>query len=92
VPETGRGYPSFWVGDGLQPCDAKRKNVNEMDDWTGAHLELAKCSCPYCGAPIQLVIDPQQVGAQYVEDCEVCCRPMLVTALGESEVICDIEG
>mgnify|MGYP003332830398 CR=1 FL=1 len=70
----------------------KRKNVNEMDYWTGAHLELAKCSCPYCGAPIQLVIDPQQVGAQYVEDCEVCCRPMLVTALSESEVICDIEG
>jgi len=32
--------------------------------------------CPYCGEPISMVLDlsvPEQV---YVEDCEVCCRPI----------------
>lgn len=65
---------------------------NTMEDWTGTHLGLAKCACPYCGSPIQLVIDPLQVGCQYIEDCEVCCRPMLVTAVTEEEAMCEIEG
>lgn len=32
--------------------------------------------CPYCGETIEAVIDcsiPQQ---DYIEDCEVCCRPI----------------
>jgi hypothetical protein len=35
--------------------------------------------CPYCGEPIDLVID--EGGGrrqQYVEDCWVCCRPIAV--------------
>jgi hypothetical protein len=36
-------------------------------------------SCPYCGEEIELLID---VGGgtlqEYVEDCEVCCRPCSV--------------
>ena len=35
--------------------------------------------CPYCGEWIVLVAD-ESVGSQrYSEDCQVCCRPMLVT-------------
>ena len=50
-----------------------------MSDWSGVHTGIAKCRCPYCDEPIQLVIDPMQIDSQYVEDCEVCCRPMVVT-------------
>jgi hypothetical protein len=35
--------------------------------------------CPYCGEPITLVIDLSQDSATYVEDCSVCCQPMLVS-------------
>ncbi len=33
-------------------------------------------ACPYCGAQVQLLLDPGGGSPQeYVEDCEVCCRP-----------------
>lgn len=35
--------------------------------------------CPCCGEPITLLIDPSVDQQEYVEDCEVCCRPMIVT-------------
>lgn len=33
-------------------------------------------SCPYCGEPIAVLIDPQEAGQQYIEDCQVCCQPI----------------
>ncbi len=35
--------------------------------------------CPYCWQQISLVVDASPGSQQYVEDCEVCCQPMLVT-------------
>jgi hypothetical protein len=51
----------------------------DICDATGAWLHVegaALVACPYCGAEVELVLDPGG-GAQqeYVEDCEVCCRP-----------------
>ena len=37
-----------------------------------------KLSCPYCDARIRLLIDEAAGYQQYVEDCEVCCQPMVV--------------
>ena len=39
---------------------------------------LTALSCPYCGATIQLITDPVDEEQDYIEDCEVCCRPMRV--------------
>ena len=42
---------------------------------------FTQCSeqhCPYCGEPIQLIIEPLDETQQYTDDCEVCCRPMVV--------------
>jgi len=40
----------------------------------------AHASCPYCGEPVELLVDPGGAPTQeYVEDCEVCCRPWQVT-------------
>jgi len=36
-------------------------------------------SCPYCGEGVELILDPGGGSMQeYVEDCEVCCRPWMV--------------
>ena len=35
--------------------------------------------CPYCGERVGLLVDATLPHQQYVEECEVCCRPMLVT-------------
>jgi hypothetical protein len=33
-------------------------------------------SCPYCGELIEVLIDQEEAGQQYIEDCQVCCRPI----------------
>jgi hypothetical protein len=40
--------------------------------------EIVAVACPYCGEPIELVVDDSAGDAAYVEDCPVCCRPMQV--------------
>ena len=35
--------------------------------------------CPYCGEPIELFVDDSAGDQQYIEDCQVCCRPIVVT-------------
>jgi hypothetical protein len=44
-----------------------------------------RTSCPYCGEPIELVVDPSEAYQEYVEDCFVCCRPMVVTVTVEDD-------
>lgn len=34
--------------------------------------------CPYCGENISLLIDDTLLTQEYIEDCEVCCSPMIV--------------
>lgn len=35
-------------------------------------------TCPYCGEPIELLLDGSAGDQSYVEDCPVCCRPINV--------------
>ncbi len=32
--------------------------------------------CPHCGQSISVLLDLSVWGQEYVEDCEVCCRPI----------------
>jgi len=34
--------------------------------------------CPYCGEPISVLVDCSCDEQTYVEDCQVCCQPMVV--------------
>lgn len=36
--------------------------------------------CPYCWEDISMLLDPSITIQTYVEDCEVCCNPIEVTA------------
>lgn len=51
-------------------------------------VELAHGRCPYCGEPVQLLVDSSAGLQHYVEDCQVCCRPMtvLVTSVAPATV------
>jgi hypothetical protein len=43
-------------------------------------------ACPYCGEHIELLVDPGGGAVQrYVEDCEVCCRPIQLTVRWDAE-------
>ena len=43
-------------------------------------LEVVNQTCPYCNEPIELVIDCSILSQVYIEDCQVCCRPITVRA------------
>jgi transcription elongation factor Elf1 len=36
-------------------------------------------SCPHCGESFSLAFDLSEGSAKFTVDCEVCCRPMLVS-------------
>jgi len=33
-------------------------------------------TCPYCGESIEVLIDCSVPEQRYIEDCQVCCRPI----------------
>ena len=51
-----------------------------MDRW----LNERNVDCPFCAERITLLIDPSAGRQDYIEDCQVCCRPI--------RVIVDVDG
>lgn len=45
-----------------------------------------KIQCPYCGEIIKVLIDCSVESQKYIEDCQVCCRPI------EFDVTIDEDG
>jgi len=43
-------------------------------------LEETDISCPYCGEVISILIEQTDYHQQYTEDCQVCCRPIVILA------------
>lgn len=41
-------------------------------------LEFATVACPYCWQSLELSLDLSAGDQIYVEDCAVCCQPILV--------------
>lgn len=39
-------------------------------------LQESSIYCPYCGESIDVLLNPEDVGVDYIEDCQVCCRPI----------------
>jgi len=72
---------------------SQREELDEefpLGDGT-ADIEAA-IECPYCGASVEIALDPGSGTEQdYVEDCEVCCQPWQVVVRyddeGHAEVI-----
>lgn len=56
-------------------------------------MELAqsRVSCPYCGEPITLLVDHGDIGVEYIEDCQVCCQPMLVLVFQSDNVSLNVQ-
>ncbi len=40
--------------------------------------------CPYCWQQISMLLDPSVGKQEYIEDCEVCCNPIQITAIFEN--------
>ncbi len=49
-------------------------------------IETRKVHCPYCGEAIDILVDCSIEHQSYIEDCQVCCRPI------ELDVTVDHDG
>ncbi|HEX8690967.1 MAG TPA: CPXCG motif-containing cysteine-rich protein [Longimicrobium sp.] len=85
----GYGYnpdPSAWADERLD---------EEFPLGDGTADTGATVCCPYCGEAVDIVLDPGSGARQeYVEDCEVCCRPWQVSVAyapdGTAEVAVEV--
>ena len=42
-------------------------------------MDIQVIHCPSCGEPIEVPVDWSVRQQEYVEDCQVCCRPIVLT-------------
>ena len=49
-------------------------------------LEARNIQCPYCGESIEVLLDGSEPEQHYIEDCQVCCRPI------DFKVFVDLDG
>jgi transcription elongation factor Elf1 len=49
-------------------------------------------NCPYCGEQISMVVDLSVPHQTYVEDCEVCCKPIEVTCTVQENTIAEFDA
>lgn len=43
--------------------------------------------CPYCGEMIDILIDHSVIEQTYIEDCFMCCQPIMVNVSLDQEGI-----
>ena len=42
-------------------------------------LPSFEIQCPYCGESIEILVDDSAGEQRYIEDCQVCCRPITIS-------------
>ena len=49
--------------------------------------------CPYCGESIEVMLDTSVPHQDYIEDCQVCCRPIVFdVTVDDDEVIVSVRS
>ena len=54
-------------------------------------LSEVQVSCPYCGELSWVLIDSSVEQQQYIEDCQVCCRPIVFITQCQPGEPCRVE-
>ncbi len=55
-------------------------------------LESATIQCPYCWETLDISVDPSVREQTYVEDCQVCCQPILIHAIFDETGALSVTG
>lgn len=48
-------------------------------------LDAVTIDCPYCGEPIEILLEPSEDSQRYIEECQVCCRPITISVTVDEE-------
>jgi len=55
-------------------------------------LKAAFIQCPYCWEQIEVVVDCSVSHQEYIEDCSVCCRPIIISVESSPNEVLNIEA
>lgn len=55
-------------------------------------LEEVPLQCPYCGEHTTVLVDCSVAEQSYIEDCEVCCRPINLNVSIDSEGLLQVSA
>ena len=55
-------------------------------------LKSVSLECPYCGETIEVLIDCTVLLQKYIEDCQVCCKPISISVSVEDDDIPQVEA
>lgn len=56
------------------------------------NLPSTDIQCPYCGEQIEVMVDCSVSRQQYIEDCSVCCRPIVISVVASVDGVESIEA
>jgi hypothetical protein len=59
---------------GLEPIIEPSLSADDGGASGGMRYHLVQC--PYCGENFETQLDTSAGSARYVEDCQICCRPI----------------
>jgi hypothetical protein len=77
--------------DDVRDDDANSHEEGGQSDAPSFETE-ADVTCPFCGETITIALDPAGGRAQeYVEDCQVCCRPWRVRVWYDATGAVDVD-
>jgi hypothetical protein len=54
--------------------------------------EPTEIECPYCGERVYLLIDCSVASQEYIEDCQVCCKPISLQVTINEQGIPQVEA
>ncbi len=49
-------------------------------------------SCPYCGEAISILAENSLAEKNYIEDCQICCRPIVLDVCTDDDGIVTIQA
>ena len=52
----------------------------DFDKTYPAPMARDMIACPFCGESFEVLLDDTEGEQSLITDCEICCRPMAVTA------------
>ena len=83
-------------------CSCTRFSISRISD-VGVESEIwstplseslieHRFTCPYCWESITMLLDLSIANQSYVEDCEVCCNPVVLSFRVENDAIVEFDA
>lgn len=54
--------------------------------------EEIEIQCPFCGEMISILVDLSVDDQNYIEDCQVCCKPIQIHVVAEDGAVVSVNA